>query len=104
MNLRAVLGNDPRSLCSDEVRIHLTGDASVDETMRTTTASAQDLDALRGLFPAIKPTDEVSCNSDWTCHLTIDPRAELPRSVSYRFAPVSPPRIVELWLQIINGP
>ena len=102
--LRAALGKDPRTICADEVHIHVTGDAAVDRMISGARASATELETLRAFFPAIAPGARLRCGTDWTCSVTLDPKAEFPREFDYRFASEAPPKIAELWLQVITGP
>jgi len=103
--LRRVLGGDPRPVLAARLALHATGDATLARVVTPATASPEDLALVGRFFPAIAATDELRCESaTHRCHLTIAPRAEFPRELSYELDGSNPPLVTAAWIQIINGP
>ena len=101
--LRKVFGHDPLPICADQVTVNITGDASLHRVVTLATASPEDLKLVRNLFPAaLEARDEFGCNRS-ECLLTLNAKAEFPRSVSYEFDSSAPPRVTTIWLQVIKG-
>jgi hypothetical protein len=101
--LRAALGSDVRALLAERVEIEISGDANVHRVITLASASPDELRFVSNLFPAaLDPQrDALEC-AGWRCDITLDVRAEFPRTATYEFDDAL--RVRAIWLQVIRGP